>query len=154
MTKAQLLVGLQGVLFAALLAVFLLFPPQLTLVGLAIGFVLMGAAVVTLMRSVQAHQSTNATMPNISPTPKSDTALVERGIYSRVRHPIYSSVLLGTLGASLAHGHVAGLGVWVVIVVFFTYKSLYEETLLQTQYPQYGQYMTRTGRFVPPLRRQ
>lgn len=154
MTKAQILVGIQFVLFAALLAVFVLFPTQITIFGLVVGFVLMGAAVVVLMLSVQAHQSTNATMPNVSPTPKSDTELVERGIYSRVRHPIYSSVLLGTLGASLAHGHVAGLGVWVVIVVFFTYKSLYEETLLQTQYPQYGQYMTRTGRFIPPLRRE
>ena len=39
----------------------------------------------------------------------------------------------------------------LLMIVFFTYKSIYEESLLRAVYPQYDQYATHTGRFLPFL---
>ena len=60
-------------------------------------------------------------------------------------------MLLGALGVALAHGHIAVLLIALVMIVFFTFKSLYEESLLRAAYPQYRDYMTRTGRVLPYL---
>src|SRR5215211_5741024 len=51
-----------------------------------------------------------------------------------------NAVLLGGIGVALAHGHLAVLVIALLLIPFFTFKSLYEERLLRAAYPQYEDY--------------
>jgi protein-S-isoprenylcysteine O-methyltransferase Ste14 len=149
MNRAELYVIGQFALFALLAVSLIIFPPgQMSFLRL-IGLILIVAAFVVLALAIREFRRRNAILPNITPTPNSSAALVSSGVYARVRHPIYTSVLLGAIGVALAHGHFAVMLIALVMVVFFTAKAKYEESLLRTVYPEYGDYMTHTGRFLP-----
>lgn len=149
MKKAQLFVAVQLVLFAVFVAAASVLPVggDATLRG--IGLLLMAMAGALLLLAVLAHNATNRRAPNITPTPQHDAALVTTGVYQRVRHPIYTAVLTGTLGAAMAHGAAGLFVVWGVLVIFFWVKSRYEETLLCQKYPDYADYQARSSRFIP-----
>ena len=151
MSKANLFVAGQFVLFGVLAIALVVFPMGQIPIVRVIGLGLIVAAFVLFTLALQAFAVHNRTIPNIAPTPKTTAALVESGVYARVRHPIYTSVLLGGIGVALVHGHYAVMLIALALVVFFTVKSRYEETLLLAAYPKYGEYMTRTGRFLPFL---
>jgi protein-S-isoprenylcysteine O-methyltransferase Ste14 len=85
-------------------------------------------------------------------TLKVDHQLVQSGPYSRVRHPIYSGILLAMMGTSLF------VGEWRAVVglalVFLTHgvKARREEALLASQFGQlYEEYRKRTGSLIPRL---
>ncbi|NJL56045.1 isoprenylcysteine carboxylmethyltransferase family protein, partial [bacterium] len=88
------------------------------------------------------------------PTPNERAALVQTGLYARIRHPIYTGVLITGIGAALAHGHIIILAIAAILAIFFTVKARYEESLLGVVYPEYADYRQRTGRFLPPLLRK
>lgn len=88
-----------------------------------------------------------------SPIPKADGQLVTTGVYSLVRHPIYSGLLvlgvgLVVIGASWLH-----LLAWVALLSVFMTKSRFEERMLADQYPDYEAYAARVGRLVPGIGR-
>jgi protein-S-isoprenylcysteine O-methyltransferase Ste14 len=151
MNRAAQYVIAQFVLFAVLLAALLLFPFGGDTGLRLIGFVMIGIGGLVILLGILEHQARNRALPSITPTPNQRVGLVDTGIYRHIRHPLYSGVILGAFGAALAHGHVAPILVAVVIGVFFTFKSRYEEALLRQTYPEYAAYMTRTGRFLPGL---
>ncbi len=151
MSRAAAYVIGQFTLFGVLAITLVAFPPGQTPLLRLLGFALIVSAFVVLALAILEFQQRNATLPNVTPTPKQRAELVESGIYRRIRHPIYTAVLSGALGVALAHGHAAALLIALVLVAFFTSKSLYEERLLRAAYPQYTDYMTRTGRFLPFL---
>ena len=84
---------------------------------------------------------------------KENHELIARGPYARVRHPIYSGVLLMGIGAALWYGRTAGVVGLVLVALGFWYKSRREERLLSRHFPgEYAAYRARTRAFVPPLR--
>lgn len=147
--KALILVVIQFVLAGVLLAAFLIFPMIHSPILRALGYGLIIAGLLLIYLAIRTHGQTNNSLPNVAPTPHDTAQLVHTGIYAQIRHPIYSGVLLASLGAALVHGHVVGLAIWAVLVAFFTYKSMYEERLLQQRYPDYVDYKKYTGRFAP-----
>lgn len=84
-----------------------------------------------------------------NPTPKTDAQLVQHGIYRLLRHPLYSSVMLASLGWALLWQSEAALVHAVVLCVFFDAKARLEERLLLAKFPEYEAYRGRTWRFVP-----
>lgn len=75
--------------------------------------------------------------------------LVTSGPYAHVRHPIYSGIMLATIGAILA----AGL-VWLVPLVlcfvYFLVSARTEEQMMITQFPEtYPLYRRRTKMLIP-----
>lgn len=113
--------------------------------GFAAGVVLfaLGAVVgVWGVRSLGASRTPN-------PTPKADAELVQHGIYRRLRHPLYSSVMLASLGWALLWQSAAAVVATVVLGVFFDAKARLEERLLLAKFPGYAAYRGRTWRFVP-----
>ena len=149
MSRATLFVIGQFILFGIMAVTLIAFPlggsTPLRIVGLVL--IVVGFAV--LMIAIWEHMRRNATLPNIAPTPKAHVSLIKTGLYAHVRHPIYSGVLTGALGTALAHGNIVPVIVALVMIVFFTVKSRYEEGLLRAAYPEYADYMTHTGRFLP-----
>src|SRR5579864_1542084 len=86
-------------------------------------------------------------------TLKEDHQLIQSGPYARVRHPIYSGLLLAMLGTALFVGEWRALvGVALVFVAHWQ-KARREEALLAGQFGSaYEEYRKRTGSLVPRLR--
>jgi protein-S-isoprenylcysteine O-methyltransferase Ste14 len=85
---------------------------------------------------------------------KRDQQLVTEGIYSRMRHPIYSAHLLwGAAQVLLIHNWLCGFIGFALIVAIMILRIPREEKLLLSQYgEEYRSYMQRTGALLPRLR--
>lgn len=152
MTKASLLVFVQFILFSVLILTFIIFPVAIEFTPKVIGIMLIVVGLIIFIKALRAHSITNNRSPNITPRPNEQAALVHTGIYQKIRHPIYTGVMLCAMGAACFHGHPGCMITSLVFIPFFTYKSTYEESLLQQTYPQYRDYMQHTGRFILPLK--
>lgn len=88
---------------------------------------------------------------NLSPGPRPvrNNTLVTRGIYSHIRHPLYSSLVVLAAGWSVfTHSWEAGAGT-VALFVFLWRKSKVEEIDLKKIHPGYESHVNCTGAFVP-----
>lgn len=84
-------------------------------------------------------------------TEKVDAELVTTGPYGRVRHPIYSGIILGLLGTSIALN-------WYMLVVlaliggYFVYSAVMEERYMTKRFPEgYPSYKASTKMLIPFL---
>lgn len=84
-----------------------------------------------------------------NPAPLDDEALHSDGIYSLVRHPIYSGLILAALGFALITTPWAVLPVALLAVELDLKRRLEEEWLTAT-YPDYTAYRTRVPRALIP----
>jgi protein-S-isoprenylcysteine O-methyltransferase Ste14 len=87
------------------------------------------------------------------PMPREGSELVQRGIYARVRHPLYTSVMLASLGWALIWQSRPAFIVALVLIPFFHAKAGREEHWLRNQFPDYVAYERRVPRFIPRLSR-
>jgi protein-S-isoprenylcysteine O-methyltransferase Ste14 len=83
------------------------------------------------------------------PRPREGGALVETGVYARVRHPIYGGLVLAAFGWGLIGASPVGLLLSAALLGFFTLKSTREEAWLVERFPGYPAYRRRTKRFIP-----
>ncbi len=77
-----------------------------------------------------------------------DHAVVDKGLYGYVRHPIYTGDLLLLIGLELA------LNSWLVVGALalcpiVMWKAIKEEKMLLRKLTGYGEYHGRTKRFIP-----
>lgn len=76
--------------------------------------------------------------------------LVTKGPYACVRHPIYTGILLGIVGTSLATSPGMLLGWTAAAFLYFWISSIKEEQDMLRAFPeQYRAYMSRTRRLIP-----
>jgi protein-S-isoprenylcysteine O-methyltransferase Ste14 len=131
-----LLVGSRGALW--------LVTPVVSGLGLALvalGLVIMAGAAWQIRRALTA-----------SPLPNQRTELMDRGWFARVRHPIYSGLLVTAAGLTATRASVLALACLVGLAVLLQVKARFEETVLARHFPDYGAYQARTGRLLPRLR--
>jgi protein-S-isoprenylcysteine O-methyltransferase Ste14 len=83
------------------------------------------------------------------PKPSEGSRLVQSGIYALVRHPLYTSVILASLGWSLVWQSRPALLAAVALVPFFHAKARCEERWLREKFPDYAGYEKRVKRFLP-----
>lgn len=87
---------------------------------------------------------------NVHPEVKSNAELVHSRLpYARIRHPMYSSLLLLCLGLLLMPFTLSKLGIFIALVMVLTVKADYEEAFLTDHFPEYVTYQARTQRFIP-----
>lgn len=88
---------------------------------------------------------------NIHPEPKSDGVLVTSGPYRWMRHPMYTTVLLGAAALSCLPGSTSAWLVWLGLFGVLLAKSSMEERWLRLHHPQYQNYCRQCKRFIPWL---
>jgi protein-S-isoprenylcysteine O-methyltransferase Ste14 len=85
------------------------------------------------------------------PRPKEDAELITWGVFGLVRHPIYGGVFLFTVGLGFYHESIYKVMIALILLLFFYFKSRYEEKNLLAYYPNYRAYRLKVGRFFPKL---
>ena len=88
---------------------------------------------------------------NISPAPKVRGVMVTTGPYRWIRHPMYTSVLMGAGALAWTSSTFIGWGTWSVLAIVLFMKSTLEEHLMRKQHPEYAAYTLRSKRFLPGL---
>ena len=79
-----------------------------------------------------------------------DHALVVRGPYRLVRHPVYSGDLALWLGAALGTLNALLLVLWPLYLLGLSAEASVEEGLLERKFGEaYRDYAARVGRFAP-----
>ena len=73
------------------------------------------------------------------------------GIYARLRHPIYTGLLVLTMGLVVSSGVWAQLIVWFGLLGLLIYKMRWEEVLLTAKYKGYAAYKSRVPALFPKL---
>ena len=88
---------------------------------------------------------------DIRPQVKPSAKLILTGPYRYLRHPMYSTVLLGSAGLVLFH---PAAWLWLALAALFAVlfaKAMLEERSLGPKFPEYANYAQRVRRFVPYL---
>ena len=117
------------------------------IVGGLVGLALIGGG--TLLATRGLHDLGTALTP--FPHPLAGAALIQSGVYRRVRHPIYGGIVLASVGWGLLTASIPALIMAAVTWGFFTVKSMREEVWLVERFPDYPAYRTRTRRLFPWL---
>jgi protein-S-isoprenylcysteine O-methyltransferase Ste14 len=86
------------------------------------------------------------------PRPRVNSEFIQKGIYARVRHPLYTSVMLVSLGWALMWQSGSALIMGLALIPFFYAKTKREEEWLREKFPPYADYIKRVPRFLPRWR--
>jgi protein-S-isoprenylcysteine O-methyltransferase Ste14 len=82
-----------------------------------------------------------------------DHRLIRSGPYARVRHPVYSGLLLAVAGTALNTGEWRGVGSFCLVLIAFAYKIRKEEELLTQEFGEaYQDYRNQSGVLTPRFR--
>jgi len=94
-------------------------------------------------------KSHNAVFAEAHDQPK----LIEAGVYSWVRHPMYLGTLMSCLGFFFYSFSLLSLGVWIGFFVLYDKMVTYEEKdLIRILGEQYIAYQKRVPKWVPRIR--
>ena len=109
-----------------------------------------GGLVAMAAGAMQARAGVRDLGANLTPLPHptDEAALVQSGIYEKVRHPIYGGLILLGVGWTLLSAYLPAIPVALLLVPFFWLKSSVEERWLEERFPSYADYRRRTRRFI------
>jgi protein-S-isoprenylcysteine O-methyltransferase Ste14 len=86
----------------------------------------------------------------VHPVPAATTPLRISGIYAWIRHPMYASVLLATLGVTLSTGRLLSLVTFLALVGVLHVKAEFEDRMLQEKFGwQFSVYASRVPALFP-----
>jgi protein-S-isoprenylcysteine O-methyltransferase Ste14 len=86
---------------------------------------------------------------NVTPDVRRGAVLVRAGPYRFIRHPMYSSLLIGSLALVLDDFTPLRGVVWLILLADIVVKLSYEERLLSEAFADYAEYRRETKRLVP-----
>ena len=86
------------------------------------------------------------------PHPHAKNKLVTHGIYRHVRHPLYLSLIIFSLGWAVWSQSWAAFVAGLALIAVLRGKAACEEHLLAMRHPDYPSYARTTGCFLPRWR--
>lgn len=125
------------------------FDHELLPVAFAAGLLVHAAGLWLLWRS---HVDLGANWSNTLQI-RENQSLVTNGVYRRVRHPMYTALLLFGVGQALVAGNwIAGPAFLAAFTALVASRIAREEQLMLDQFGEaYAEYRARTSRFLPAL---
>jgi protein-S-isoprenylcysteine O-methyltransferase Ste14 len=84
-------------------------------------------------------------------TVKEDHELVRTGPYRRIRHPIYTGIILALVGTAVTLGERRGLLALVVVTLALIRKLRLEEARMSETFPDYAAYRRESAALFPFL---
>jgi len=81
--------------------------------------------------------------------PRRNGKLVTWGLYSKVRHPIYTGVMAALAGWVVFFGSLVSVPFWLGFSALYIMKAAKEEQILIDRFPEYCDYIKSTWRFLP-----
>jgi protein-S-isoprenylcysteine O-methyltransferase Ste14 len=110
---------------------------------------------VSLLIRLIAHRTLGTQWSGTVEVP-AEHRLVTAGIYGRVRHPIYASLVLWAAAQpALLQNLAAGWGGAVAVAIIWLLRVPREEQMMLEEFDgEYSDYMARTGQLVPTRRRR
>ncbi|OKH37050.1 hypothetical protein NIES2119_14615 [[Phormidium ambiguum] IAM M-71] len=85
------------------------------------------------------------------PYPKENGELVQTGMYSFVRHPLYSGLIFSTLSWAIFQMSLSHLFAVLIIFIVLNAKARKEETWLSDKFPEYSDYQQKVKKLIPWL---
>ena len=83
-------------------------------------------------------------------TIRQEHELIRSGPYARIRHPIYTGLLLAVAGTAIAIGEYRALLAFALVLIGFTFKAKREESMLAKEFgPRFDEHRRQTGFFLP-----
>jgi protein-S-isoprenylcysteine O-methyltransferase Ste14 len=86
---------------------------------------------------------------NIQPKLREGSKLITTGIYSWVRHPMYSSVIIMMLGFLVSTKSIVEILLWLLLIWVLWLKAKREESLWLEHDDSYKEYKKSTKFFIP-----
>ena len=87
-----------------------------------------------------------------SPRPRAGGSLITTDLYSIVRHPAYSGIVIAALGYSLWKNDAIRCVLTVALLIFLDFKSSIEEKWLEKSFPEFSDYKKRVNKkFIPGI---
>lgn len=83
------------------------------------------------------------------PVPRAGGTLVTTGIYARLRHPLYASLMAMGIAWALLWSSAPALALAAVLCLFLHAKARHEEDQLCRRFTDYPAYMRRVPRYLP-----
>ena len=77
--------------------------------------------------------------------------LITNGIYSKIRHPIYSGWILANIGGLLFVQNLVGLVIPIIFIFFWYLEAKSKERFMEKKFKEYKKYKEKTGMFFPKL---
>ncbi len=78
-------------------------------------------------------------------------ALITKGIFKYIRHPLYLGHFIFFLGITLSHFHWYTVVMYIVFFIGQYYRAKIEEKKLSEAFDDYAEYREKTGMFFPKL---
>jgi len=152
-TTAQIWATGLVILQLLLLAALILEPvgdwwPRNTLVLVVAATLLIAGLLVAVLGIVGLGPARTA-----SPIPKARAPLVTHGLYGLVRSPIYSGLMILGAGQVISGASWWHLATWIALVILLAAKARWEERMLLDVHPEFADYASRVGRFIPGIGR-
>ncbi len=130
---------------------------QFTLIGLLIwGSVSFKLSVISLvfisisfLLAVWAVVSMKESKLRISPIPAKEARMIINGPYRVIRHPMYTSIIIGMIGLLIIHFSIIRLIMFLVLIVVLIIKLNWEEKMLLEKFSGYKNYRERTNKLIP-----
>lgn len=130
---------------------------QFTLIGLLIwGSVSFKLSVISLvfisisfLLAVWAVVSMKESKLRISPIPAKEARMIINGPYRVIRHPMYTSIIIGMIGLLIIHFSIIRLIMFLALIVVLIIKLNWEEKMLLEKFSGYKNYRERTNKLIP-----
>jgi protein-S-isoprenylcysteine O-methyltransferase Ste14 len=114
-----------------------------------LSFLSIGFIVVALGLLIWAVFIMQKSKLRIFPEPSTQATLMVVGPYRYIRHPMYTSVLLGICGLLIDDFTLFRLGLSLALTIVLIFKLNWEEKLLSEKFDTYSQYMKLSKRLIP-----
>jgi len=110
-----------------------------------------GVILVSIVINLLARQELARNWSPLAGT-SAEQSLIKSGIYAHIRHPIYTSGILLSLGLALVTSRLGGLALFILAVIAFVVRINAEEKALLAKFGvEYQEYAQNTGALLPKL---